>query len=508
MLFALWTIAAWAAPTLELMGTCPGVVGIDTYGGTPGGTVVVVSGNGPGTTVIPSGACMGTTLDLGGAVAARATLTADGLGRAFLTPTLGAPECAAWLQVLDLTTCAITQAMPLSASTCGGAFSGPIEFEDGILAGNATGVAFVDATSDGLGDMVAATGFDASTAVISIFSGGAIAGTILGDAPINLSYPGSGWPTFWEFTAGDLDNDTDTDLVAGGKNEAILIWGPITSSFAISSANSVAITAVDPDDDVGKSMAVADFTGDSIPDLLLGAPQWGSNNSTGAAYVMSGPILTDRTTNNALITITGMSSSDRTGEAVVAGDFDGDGVADLATSSDGVALVFNGGGLPGSYTTDLYDHKLIGLHTRDPDILSAGDVNNDGYADLAGAEAGAAWIALGPFLYESYSDDAEIVFTDSTTAYADSVDITTDLDCDGSLDLLVDEDGTNNVVHLYYAPQPGSYDGDLDDDARFMKGVTTDTETLSGDVNRDGRPDVALWKKGTGAGIYTFLGQP
>jgi hypothetical protein len=136
--------------------------------------------------------------------------------------------------------------------------------------------------------------------------------------------------------------------------------------------------------------AVIDFNGDGFDDLAVGAP--GENTSAGAVNVLygSGSGLTGA---NQTITQANAEAGDRFGTALTKGDFDGDGITDLAVgasgegvsgaASAGVVSVFYGteDGLPGS------GQNLFQGNPEQLDLfgaaVAAGRFNSDGFDDLA-----------------------------------------------------------------------------------------------------------------------------
>jgi len=133
-------------------------------------------------------------------------------------------------------------------------------------------------------------------------------------------------------------------------------------------------------DELGASAAMAgDLDGDGLGDLLVGAPAEGSLDK-GATYVMLSPLALDTTTADAYASFSGVETSDEAGTS----------------------------------------------------LSAAGDVNDDGYADLiigapcnddGGDDAGAAYVILGPLTAGSSSlSDAHATLqgesADNRTGYA------------------------------------------------------------------------------------------
>jgi hypothetical protein len=99
--------------TLTASGTCPGPVDIDVSGLTPSGSYLVIGGLMSGSAAIPSGACTGDTSGLGPTVKSIRTATADAGGFAAMNPMLKAGPCGKWLQIVDETTCALSNPVVL-----------------------------------------------------------------------------------------------------------------------------------------------------------------------------------------------------------------------------------------------------------------------------------------------------------------------------------------------------------------------------------------------------------
>jgi len=92
------------SPDLSITGDCPGDIVLNLTGGTPGGSIALVSSASEGSSNVPQGSCAGTPLGLS-APGLLAIVPLDGNGAFSTTRNVPAPLCGLFLQVLDLGTC-------------------------------------------------------------------------------------------------------------------------------------------------------------------------------------------------------------------------------------------------------------------------------------------------------------------------------------------------------------------------------------------------------------------
>ena len=233
--------------------------------------------------------------------------------------------------------------------------------------------------------------------------------------------------------AGDINGDGFDDVIIGAPGadgnstaagESYVIFGKpegFTSTVLLSTLNGsdgFRIDGVSASDKSGESVSGAgDVNGDGIDDLLIGAE--GANSNAGQSYVVFGSstgfgsslALSSLNGSNGF-RLDGIDSQDFSGTVSGAGDFNGDGFADLMISAhlaDGAAvqsgesyIVF---GTAGSFPSALNLSSLNGVNGIRIDgidahdfsggsIRNAGDVNGDGFSDVIvgahGADGGSA----------------------------------------------------------------------------------------------------------------------
>ncbi|NQV24036.1 MAG: FG-GAP repeat protein, partial [Rhodopirellula sp.] len=216
---------------------------------------------------------------------------------------------------------------------------------------------------------------------------------------------------------GDLDGDGINDLVVGAKNDdtggtnrgAVYILlmnadGTVKSSTKIASGISGGPTLKDGDGFGEAVAALGDLDGDGITDLAVGAIGDGTTN-VGAVYILL--LNADGTAKHVTRIASnkgggpGLSSYDHFGASVASiGDFDGDGIGDLAVGvrSDNTGSADRGA----VYVLLLNSNGTVRSHQKIADgvgglaantlktndsfgfaVASVGDLNGDGITDLA-----------------------------------------------------------------------------------------------------------------------------
>lgn len=300
---------------------------------------------------------------------------------------------------------------------------------------------------------------------------------------------------------GDVDDDGYADLLMtatgedfGGTNAggAWLVLGPVTSTGLVDDASETLLYGATPTLELGTAALLADLTDDGVADLVVGAAEYDTSTRTsvGAVYLVEGPPAAgDLSVASVDVLMTGDKSGDRAGSALAApGDMDGDGVSDLAigvpeanestgTDSGKVWMVWGPVDTSGALSTDIADYTVKGTAADDlagTALASAGDVNDDGYADLwvgapgatAGSTAGAAYLVLGDLLLAgSLTLSAAEATLNGVVAgdLAGSAIAGLDVNADGHPDVVVGAPGADDgsdteagAAYVVYGPVAGT----------------------------------------------------
>jgi hypothetical protein len=355
-------------------------------------------------------------------------------------------------------------------------------------------------------------------------------------------------------SAGDLDGDLYGDLwIAaryndrGGTNwsATYLFYGGtgISGDVDAGAADAILLGQTGSAEAGSATQWVEDYTGDGLPDVLVGASgTYIGGTSKGAAYLVEGPIYGVQDLGTAALILQGVTTGDELGEEVAAGDLDGDGLSELVVGGDGATTTGLGlayivpAGLSGSFVVDAAATALVtGGASADhfaSGIRIPGDLDGDGRDDLAigvrgynngsVADTGVVyiWTSLPTSTgTPSSTADIRITGTSSGDRFGSDVESAGDVDGDGVEDLLIGAAGggalNSGAIYLYRMPLSGTVTAS-GADARFEPDSATDDCAdfigRGADFDGNGYADVLLGAPGdstagTGAGAtFVFYG--
>jgi len=214
-------------------------------------------------------------------------------------------------------------------------------FTDLGVGGEGSGYAWVVYGGEHLAELTSGAYTDVSDVESASFQGGGSAGS-------SLAAPG------------DVNGDGYRDLLLGAflfdegaKNRGAvhLVHGPFVGLTDVDDSSVATFDGVAAEDRAGWAVAAGDLDGDDLVDVVVGAKEAdGVELTSGAAYVLFGPLTGSRGLDAPDGLLMGGATSDRFGTALaVPGDLDGDGWVDLAVGAygaagwDGEVMLFSGG---------------------------------------------------------------------------------------------------------------------------------------------------------------------
>ena len=268
--------------------------------------------------------------------------------------------------------------------------------------------------------------------------------------------------------AGDLNNDGILDLAvtASGDNDVLILTG--TRNGAFSHPANYATGARE------YSVATADFNGDGIPDLAVASEargvviQLGNGDGTfrqGGTFAAGGYVF-----------------------SLTVGDFNGDGKPDLAATlaccpgPGPVSILLNNG--DGTFAAPV--SYAAGTHAA---YVAVGDFNGDGIADLAAISSNLLPDVQGVSVLLGNGDGTfQPQVTYQTGIHTSSI-VAGDFNGDGKLDLAIpgaDESGKSSIAIL-----TGNGNGTFQPPV-FVPVSETPNSLAAGDLNGDGKLDLAM----------------
>ncbi len=314
-----------------------------------------------------------------------------------------------------------------------------------------------------------------------------------------VRYPvGPGPGSYWGFIAGDFNGDGRTDLITGNDNDNSLLLGNGDGTFEAArpfAAGTSALVAGDFNRDGRLDLVATTASGLQSPLVLLGLgdgsfqtpPLAVTVTATGPGSVVSGDfngdgipdLATANGDSNDLSVLLGRGDGTFSGQlripvagagAIVTADFNGDGIPDLATSGSDLSVILGQG--DGTFQPEMQFPIGGGA-------LVAGDFNGDGHIDLATLAFGSDQVSVlmgngdGTF-------QVPVLYPVGTAPYTL---VTGDFNGDGRLDLAT---GSFRSVSVLL----GNGDGTFQDQQPFAVAAFP-FGMVAGDFNRDRRLDLA-----------------
>jgi len=251
---------------------------------------------------------------------------------------------------------------------------------------------------------------------------------------------------------GDINNDGVSDIIFGatGSRTAKIYYGSDTPD---SEADAV-LEGAGSDNRFGYATSSAgDFNNDGYEDLIVGA--YGYDQYRGRSYIYFGGEDAD---NDVDLILTGDDFEDAHfgWSAAGIGDVNNDGYDDVAVGAifyaanmPGKVFVFYGGEEPDSIV-DVTINQSIANDWFGYFINPAGDVNNDGIDDFAVGAVGTGGTKGKAYLYlgkENFTGQEDLIFDDGTSgSWFGAMVGSLDFNNDGFDDIVVGAPGHNNLT--------------------------------------------------------------
>jgi hypothetical protein len=395
-----------------------------------------------------------------------------------------------------------------------GTFTPHVDYETGVAP---SGLVVADFNGDGIADLAVADSCGSTCGFVSILLG-------KGDGTFQTHTDFSSSPGPWGIATGDFNGDKIPDLVLthsdapwaltimkGNGDGTFQPEHQIATDLATSTVNSADVNGdgkldlvltVNSQGGPGVflgngdgtfqaevtyvsgayplALAIQDINGDGTPDLLV--TDWSSNSITALLGNGNGTF-SPKTS----LPPSPSSSVPLSSMAAVVGDFNGDGIPDLALaegSSDytntGVVSVLLGKG-KGAFQTSVNSNSNGALFA-----IAAADFNGDGRLDVALSNGNGAAVMLGNGA-GGFGAPLQIVNTLATPARGLAVG---DFNNDGHQDVIVVGNGFVQTQPIYVVL--GNGDGTFQPAKQFWSSTSIPITIAAADFNHDGKLDIVV----------------
>ena len=261
-------------------------------------------------------------------------------------------------------------------------------------------------------------------------------------------------------TSADFDSDGTKDLVVSAPDDGT---GSISIVYLNSDGEQKDLSMMDlsmfnnlDSFMFGAALAAGDFDGNGVPDLAIGAP--GEDNGAGKVHVTY--LNSDGTVNSPVSIANSNTAADAFGTSLAAGDFDGDGALDLAIGAPGEN---NGAGKVyiAYLNSDGTVNSLVNIANSNTAAdafgtsLAAGDFDDDGVLDLAigalGEDNGAGAVHVAYLNSDGTIKNTNKISDPKYAGFGYALSVMDDLDGDGRSEFAATSlEQNHGAVHILH----------------------------------------------------------
>jgi sugar lactone lactonase YvrE len=365
--------------------------------------------------------------------------------------------------------------------TVTGKYSSTTVIEQSGSVGDYTFRATVSGSAKGMGPTGSISFLDTSVNN-TVLATATLGDPMIGPTLVNVSNPQVGNEPVG-LVAADFNGDGNLDLAVGinsTSQSVSILLGDGTGNFT--EVTKSPITAS------GTPVLVQDFNGDGIPDLLLSNHYLGPDSLT--VLLGNGDGTFQEAPGSPIFTNYGSYP-------VVAADFNGDGIPDLAAAGGYYLVVLLGKG-DGTFTEVPISSSIAQAELFN--FMAVGDFNNDGIPDLSTIDSVNQQLSV--FLGKGDGTFAQALGSPLGSTGSNAFEIG-DFNGDGKLDIAIPFYGGNSVVGIAL----GNGDGTFQTASTSPTTIgTTPFLVAVGDFNGDGIADLFLGAQTNGTTLNILLG--